>query len=113
MTADVTQDRRVTVPTRGTHTVLAMVPSLLGLAFAPVHEGLGYRAFPADGFARTGYKVMRFFRMRFSRPGSGSHLTVDLAPLRPTNQRRAVRRRSQGVACRGRSKSNEHRSGQP
>src|SRR5262245_22416414 len=62
MTADVTQDRRVTVPTRGTHTVAVDGARLFrALPPHPVHEGLGYRGFPQQGCSRTGYKVMRVF----------------------------------------------------
>src|SRR4051812_22483799 len=61
MTADVTQDRRVTVPTHGTPTVLVDGSRLFwALPSHPVHEGLGYRGFSQQGFSRTGYKVMRY-----------------------------------------------------
>src|SRR5258707_14764043 len=60
MTADVTQDRRVTVAAHGTPTDLVDGSRLFwALPSRPVHEGLGYRGFRANGFSRTGYKVMR------------------------------------------------------
>src|SRR5712691_4919090 len=50
MTADVTQDRRVTVPTLGAHTVLVDGSRLFwALPSHPVHEGLGYRGLPQEG----------------------------------------------------------------
>ena len=44
MTADVTQDRRVTVPTQGPHTVFVDGSRLCWALPSSVHEGLGFRA---------------------------------------------------------------------
>src|ERR1700731_2121091 len=57
MTADVSQDRRVTATHPGpTHPLCRWVPSLLGLAFTRRMKDWG-----TGLSSRTGYKVMRFF----------------------------------------------------
>ena len=48
MTADVTLDRRVTVPTLGPHTVFVDGSRLFWALPSPVHEGLGYRVLVPD-----------------------------------------------------------------
>src|ERR1700739_4542836 len=59
MTADVSQDRRVTVLNRGHQSPALTEGSRLCWALpSPVHEGSGYRA-----SRPTGYKVMRSFRI--------------------------------------------------
>src|SRR5260370_17879093 len=62
MTADVIQDRRVTVPTRGFTDPAFVDGSRLFWALpSPAHEGLGVRA-----SSPTGYKVMRCFPHAFT-----------------------------------------------
>jgi hypothetical protein len=70
MTADVSQDRRVTVLNRGHQSPALTEGSRLGWALpSPVHERSGYRA------ARpTGYKVMRSFRIVVHGPVLASRL---------------------------------------
>jgi hypothetical protein len=48
MTADVTSDRRVTVPTLGMHPVFVDGSRLFWALPSPVHEGLGYRVLVPD-----------------------------------------------------------------
>ena len=84
MTADVIQDRRVTVPAHGVHTVFVDWSRLFwALPSHPVHEGLWSRAFHQKVVARTGYKVMRIFRMRRLRPTPGLRPLVDRATAHP------------------------------
>ena len=80
MTADIIQDRRVTVPTRGFTDPASVDGSRLYWALpSPVHEGLGVRA-----FSPTGYKVMRCSPHSSSRPSPGSRcLPAHCATLRP------------------------------
>src|SRR5438477_11389386 len=69
MSADVTKDRRVTVPNLGSNDTAHVDGSRLLWALPSlVHERLGYRR-PR---ARTGYKVMRCCRMLRTRPSPGS-----------------------------------------
>src|SRR6266481_7378234 len=77
MTADVTQDRRVTVPTLGsTHTVVVDGSRLFWALLHPCMKDLG------TGLrARTGYKVMRCF----------PHSVAATAQSRSTSYRRSVR----------------------
>ena len=85
MTADVIQDRRVTVPAHGVHTVFVDGSRLFwALPSHPVHEGLGYWVSHQKVVARTGYKVMRIFlRMRRLRPNPGLRPLVDRATAHP------------------------------
>ena len=79
MTADVIQDRRVTVPTRGFTDPASVDGSRLSWALpSRVHEGLGVRA-----SSPTGYKVMRCCPHNSSRPSPGSRrLAAHCATLR-------------------------------
>src|SRR6266702_2570522 len=89
MSAAVTKDRRVTVPTLGfTDTAFVDGSRLLWALPSPVHERLGYRATRA----RTGYKVMRCCcRILRTRPSPGSCRRLRSRPIaRPRNARAAL-----------------------
>src|SRR5438132_1038957 len=115
MTADVTQDRRVTVPTQGVHTVVVDGSRLFWAFLSPVHERLGYRAlvpariqgdavFPHSSLtAQSRLTSRRSSRDQSSRPSS-------LAPGSPPSRRglargelaaRAQRRPALTAAARG------------
>ena len=70
MTADVTQDRRVTVPGLGSSDSAFVDGSRLFWALpSPVHERSGY------GSSRpTGYKLMRSLPHARTRPNPGNHV---------------------------------------
>jgi hypothetical protein len=75
MTADVSQDRRVTVPNRGHKSPALTEGSRLCWALpSPVHERSGYRA-----SRPTGYKVMRSFRIVIHGPVLASRLVCHRA----------------------------------
>lgn len=84
MTADVSQDRRVTATHPGYSTRFVDGSRLYWALPSPVHEGFGYRA-----SSRTGYKVMRSFRMSFTALVQ-DHLRRRSRPIIPTTQRRTV-----------------------
>src|SRR5258708_5192442 len=85
MTADVNQDRRVTVVTQGLYPVLSEGSRLFWALPSPVHEGLGYRGFAADriqGDAVTPHALLTAQSRITSRHSSRE-------PLRPDPQCRA------------------------
>jgi hypothetical protein len=97
MTADMTQDRRVTVPNRGAnHTVLVDGSRLFWASLSSVHERLGYRVLAPDRIqgdamfshasftAQSRIMSRRSFRDQSSRPSS-------VAPCSPPSRRGLAR----------------------
>jgi hypothetical protein len=84
MTADVSQDRRVTVLNRGHKPPALTEGSRLDWALpSPVHERSGYRA-----SRPTGYKVMRLFRIVIHGPILASRLACHRSS--PARRGRAI-----------------------
>ena len=86
MTADVNQDRRVTVPTLGIHTRSVDWSRLFWALLSPVHERLGYRVLAPDRIQGDAVLPHSFFTAQ-SRITS-RHSSRDL--FVPTIQPRAV-----------------------
>ena len=90
MTADVTQDRRVTVPTRGpNHTGFVDGSRLFWALLSPVHERLGYRVLAPDRIEGDAVASA----LRIHGPVQGSRHVVHLAtcPDQPRARRRQHR----------------------
>src|SRR5712691_9094056 len=95
MTADVTPDRRVTVPTLGfTDTVLVDGSRLFWASLSPMHERLGFRAIEPDRIqgdavlphisymAQSRITFRRSCRAQPSRPSSLAPCSAPSRPLR-------------------------------
>jgi len=97
MTADVSQDRRVTAIRPGWSTRFVDGSRLCWASPSPCMKDWG------TGFSsRTGYKVMRCFRMRYLQPSPGSRSSSNTID-RPDHQASHRARRRQGVAWTRRS----------
>jgi len=123
MTADVTQDRRVTAPNQGFHTVLVDGSRLFWALLSPVHERLGYRAvvpdriqgdavLPHSSFtAQSRITSHRSSRDQSPRPSSFAPGSPPSRPGLATTQLAAAAQRRPALTAAARGASAEPRSG--